>query len=151
MTIGPRIYNRVAASGASPLNITTPQTTDAAHSNAQIIQTPRHVSWTVRDGNTPGDCNVSVRSPFSNDGDSKSIFSNVIGRELSDSPRVDIYLRCWVDLMSNTVRTEAPNFMDLGIPAVNASDGFNAFGTPTNRIIRPLDGPHWPAPDHVFG
>ena len=36
------------------------------------------------------------------------------------------------------------------MPAVNPSDGFGIFGTPTTRIRRPTDGSHWCAPDHVF-
>ena len=51
----------------------------------------------------------------------------------------------------NAVRTKAPNFVNLGILAVNASDEFNNFGTPATIFRGPTDGPHWSAPDHVFG
>ena len=53
--------------------------------------------------------------------------------------------------MSDTIGTEAPNFVDLGLPAVNALDEFNTFGTPATRIIRLKNGPHWYVPDNVFG
>ena len=53
--------------------------------------------------------------------------------------------------MSKSVGTEAPNFVDLGLLAVNTSDEFNTFGTPATIIRRPTYGPHWSAPDHVFG
>ena len=56
-----------------------------------------------------------------------------------------------MDFTSNAVGTEAPNFLNLGLPAVNASDEFNTFGTPTTRFRRPLDVNHWYVPDHVFG
>ena len=35
-----------------------------------------------------------------------------------------------MELLSNVVVTEAPNFLDLGILSVNASDEFNTFSTP---------------------
>ena len=56
-----------------------------------------------------------------------------------------------MDFTRNTVETEAPNFVGLGILAVNELDEFNTFCTPATIIRRPTDGPHWPAPDHVFG
>ena len=56
-----------------------------------------------------------------------------------------------MDFTSNSVRYEAPNFLDLGLLAVNTSDEFNTFGTPDTRVISPTDGPHCYAPDHVFG
>ena len=63
--IDPRIDDRFATSGASTLKLATPQTTEVimekSRSNAQILRNPRHVSQTVRDGTTPGECNVSVR------------------------------------------------------------------------------------------
>ena len=51
---------------------------------------------------------------------------------------------------SNAVGTEAPDFLNLGILAVNISDEFNTFGTPDTKVRRPTDGPHWSALDHVF-
>ena len=93
----------------------------------------------------------SVDRKLSNDGDSTSIFSKVIGGELSHSSIAYLYLRCWMDFASNTVRTKAPHFVDLGLPAVNALDEFNIFVTPANRIRNLTDGSHGSAPDHVFG
>ena len=56
-----------------------------------------------------------------------------------------------MDFTSNTVRNEAPTFVNLGLLSVNASDEFNTFGTPATRVRRPTDGPHWSVPDLVFG
>ena len=95
--------------------------------------------------------NTSVNRNLANDGNYASIFSKVMGRELSHSSSTNLYSRCWVDFMSNYVGTEGPNFMDLGILDVNASYEFNTFGTPATRIIRPTYVPHCSAPDHVFG
>ena len=65
-----------------------------------------------------------VDENFANDWYSMSIFSKVIGHKLSHSPRADIYLRCQMDFTSNAARTEAPSFMYLLLPSVNASSEF---------------------------
>ena len=41
---------------------------------------------------------ASVDGNLANDGDSTSIFSKVLGRELSNSLSSDIYLRYWINL-----------------------------------------------------
>ena len=56
-----------------------------------------------------------------------------------------------MDFTSNADKTEALNFVNLGRPAVNASDKFKTFGTPATRLRRQIDRYHWSAPDHVFG
>ena len=67
MTIDPRIPDRVSTCGGTPRVHTTTNKkeviTDAAHSSARILWTHGHVSRTSRDGTTPRDGNVSVRSP----------------------------------------------------------------------------------------
>ena len=40
--------------------------------------------------------------------------------------------------------------MDLGLPAINTSNELGVFGNPATRIIKPTDGSHWSALDHVF-
>ena len=57
---------------------------------------------------------ASVDENLANDRDSTSIFSKVLGRELSDSLISDIYLHFHMDFMSNAVGTEATNFVNLG-------------------------------------
>ena len=56
-----------------------------------------------------------------------------------------------MNFLSNVVQTEAPQFVNLRIPVVNASNEFGILGTSTTRIIRLADGYHFSAPDHVFG
>ena len=56
-----------------------------------------------------------------------------------------------MDFMSNAIRTKAPNFVNLWLPAVSISDEFNTFGTPNIRVRRSTDGTHWSVPDHIFG
>ena len=53
--------------------------------------------------------------------------------------------------MSDAVGTEAPDFVHLGIPAINVSDKFNTFGTPSTRVRRLNNGYRWSASVHVFG
>ena len=48
-----------------------------------------------------------------------TIFSKLIGQELFHGSSTDIYLWCRADFTSNTVGTEGPNFMHLGIPDFN--------------------------------
>ena len=74
-----------------------------------------------------------------------------MGRDMSDSLSTDIYLRCRMEFTSNTVGTEAPDFVHLGIPADNALDEFNPFSTPTTRVRRLTDGSHCSATGSVFG
>ena len=56
-----------------------------------------------------------------------------------------------MDFTSNSVGTEAPNFVNLGITAVNTLDEFDTFGTPATRVRSPTVSSHWSAPGHVFG
>ena len=93
---------------------------------------------------------TSVNRKLPNYGGSASIFSKVIGCELSHGSSADLHLRCRMDFASNIVGTEAPHFVELGLPAVNTSDQVNIIGTTSTRIRRPEDGSHWAALDHVF-
>ena len=94
---------------------------------------------------------TSIDGNLAKNGDSTPIFSKVIGRELSYNSSPDIYSLCRVDLTSNSVGTEAPDFMHLGLPAVNTSDELRSFDTPGTIFGRPMDESNWSAPGHVFG
>ena len=84
-----------------------------------------------------------VDGKLANDGDSMSIFSRLLGRELFHSPSADIFLRCRMDFKSNAIRTKATNFMDLGLPDVNMLYELNTFVAHATRIRMPAYGPHW--------
>ena len=92
----------------------------------------------------------SVDGNLADDRDSTSLFRKVLDRELPESISAYIYLRFRMDFTSNSIRSEALNFVNLGLPVVNASYEFNTFGTPASRVRRPTYGPHWSAPDHIF-
>ena len=94
---------------------------------------------------------TSIDRNLPDDQDYASISRKVISLELSHGSSTDLYSRCPMEFASNVVQTKAPQFVDLGLPAVNISDEFSILGTPVTRIIRPTDGSHWSAPDHVFG
>ena len=94
--------------------------------------------------------NASVDDILPNAKDSTSIFSKVLGQELSGSLSNNIYLRCWMDFTSNVIGTKAPNIVNLGLSDVNLFVEFNAFGTPDTRVRRPTDVSHWSTPGHVF-
>ena len=52
--------------------------------------------------------------------------------------------------LRNVVQTELPQFVDLGILAINTFNESGVLGTPVTRILRLTDGSHWTAPGHVF-
>ena len=88
---------------------------------------------------------------FPNDRDSASVFSKVIGRKLSHGSRNDLYLRCWMNFLSNIFQIEAPQLVHLGLLDVNTLNEFGILGTPATRVRRPIYGSHWSALDHIFG
>ena len=94
---------------------------------------------------------TSVDRNLPDDQDSAYIFSKVIGCELSHGSSADFYLRYQMNFESNAVQTKAPQFMELGIPAVNTSNDFGIQVTPDTRTRSPMDGSHWSASDHIFG
>ena len=88
---------------------------------------------------------------FPNDQDSVSIFSKVIFCDFSHGSSDNLYSRCKMNFSSDFVQTDAPQFVDLGFPAINTSNELSVLGTLDIRIITQTDGSHWLAPDHVFG
>ena len=78
------------------------------------------------------DTSVDIKLP--GDQDYVSVFSKVIGREISHSSSDDLYLRCRMKFSSNFFQIEAPQFLDLWIPAINASNELGVLGNTTPRI-----------------
>ena len=75
---------------------------------------------------------VDGKSP--NYRDSASVFSKVIGRELSHGYSNDLYLCCGMNLLSNVVQTEAPKFVDFGLPAIITSNELSVLGNNATSI-----------------
>ena len=88
---------------------------------------------------------------LTNDSNSYSVFSKVIGCKLSHGSSNDLYLRCRMNFSSNFSQIEAPQFVDLGLPAINTFNESGVLGTTDTKIQRSTDGSHWTATDHVFG
>ena len=65
---------------------------------------------------------TSVDTKLANDGYYMPICSKEIGSELSHNSSGNLYSRFRVDFASNSVRTEAPHFVDLELLVVNTSD-----------------------------
>ena len=63
-----------------------------------------------------------------------SIFSKVIGHKLSDSSSDELYLRCRINFSGDAVQNQTPQFMDLGLPTINALDESSVLSTPAIRI-----------------
>ena len=79
------------------------------------------------------------------------IFSKVIGHKISDGSSDDIYSRCRLNFANDPIQTQAPHFMDMGLPTINILNESGVLGNPATKIQRPTDVSHWSAPDHVFG
>ena len=55
-----------------------------------------------------------------------------------------------MDLTSNAVGTKTLYFVHLELPSVNAPDELKTFGTPSNRVRKPIDGFNWSATGNVL-
>ena len=52
---------------------------------------------------------------------------------------------------SDIVKTEVPQLLDMGFPAINTLNESGVFGTPATSFRRLTDASHWSTQDHVFG
>ena len=71
-----------------------------------------------------------------------SIFTEVMSYKLSKSYIRDLYTRCRTNL--------APQFVDLGIPTIDALDKGASIWNPANRVGRPTYIAHSSALDNIF-
>ena len=91
-----------------------------------------------------------IHTNLTNNGDLTPTFSEEIGQELSHKSIADIYFRCRVKFTRNAIGTKSPDFMRLGLPAINTSDELGSFGTSATRVGRQMDGSNWSVSGHVF-
>ena len=94
---------------------------------------------------------AAVDVKFPNDINLASVFSKVMGHKLSDGIRGDLYTRCRMNCVADTVQKQTPQFMFLGLSNINALYESSGLSNTSTRIRRPTDGAHWSAPDPVFG
>ena len=162
----PKRVNRTEMDGSTPgdtcIDVRSPQANSPVLTGGTTVSTSWGISGSLQVGNkmqstspdkirdTPK-LDASVDRNFPGDWYYASIFSKVIGCELSHGSSTDLCSRCRMDFAINVVQTKAPQFVDLGLPAVNTSNEFGIIGTPATSIIRPKDGSHWSVLDNFFG
>ena len=78
-------------------------------------------------------------------------FSKVIVRKLFDESSADVYLHCGMNLTRDAVLAESPNFMNMGLSSVHASDELGSFSIFATIILRAIDGYKWIPPGHLIG
>ena len=71
------------------------------------------------------------------------IFSKVIGNETFPEEISDVYTRKSMDLGSNEVVAENPNFMDCRLLPANTTDKLKSVIVPTTRVERFTNGSNW--------
>ena len=58
---------------------------------------------------------------------------------------------CSMHLVADTLQTQIPQFVDLGLLNINALDESSGLSTPATIIRSPMDGANWSTPNHFFG
>ena len=92
-----------------------------------------------------------VDGRLTDDLDSESIFSKLIGHKIYNGSSGDLYMRCRMNFAADPVQTQTPQFMYLGISTINALDKSSGLSTPATRFQRSTNGANWSAQYHVFG
>ena len=80
-----------------------------------------------------------------------TIFRKVISDKLSGGSSWYLYTHCRTNLDKFPVQTHTPQFVYIGLLAINALDEGSGIITPSNRIQRPMNGTHWSALNHICG
>ena len=77
-------------------------------------------------------------------------WSTVIGSIFTNKSRDDVYARCWMNLVSHTVLSKSPNFLDFGLSSVNTMDELGSIFAPTIRIRLITHGSNWLLHSHFI-
>ena len=56
-----------------------------------------------------------------------------------------------MNLTADPVQTHTTQFVYLRLSTTNSLDEGSGLSTPTTRILRPMYGANWSAPNHIFG
>ena len=75
-----------------------------------------------------------VDEKFTNDLDSASIFSKVIGQKLPEGSSYDLYSCCRMKFKNDVVQTQTPYLMDLGLPDINTLNESGVPGTSSTML-----------------
>ena len=77
---------------------------------------------------------AAVDGKLSNNSDSTSIFSKIIGEKISNSSSQDPYTRFRINLEADTVQTHTPQFVDMELLTINVLDEGSGISTAATRI-----------------
>ena len=80
-----------------------------------------------------------------------SISRKAICDKLSGGSSGDLYTCCRMNFTADPIQIQTPKFVDLGFSTINALDEVSDRITLSTRILRPIDGAHWSAPNQIFG
>ena len=72
----------------------------------------------------------------------------IIGRKVVTNKSADVYVCRRMNFRSDTVLSENPNFMNLGLSPVNTTDKLESVPFPTTIFGRPKNGSNWLQPGH---
>ena len=87
--------------------------------------------------------NASINIISSKNRDPTPTWSKVRGRKFINESSTDVYVCIRMNIASDTVLRESPNFMDLGLLFVNTTDELRSVFYPTTRIGSSTHGPNW--------
>ena len=77
--------------------------------------------------------------------------SKAIGHKFTNEYSIDVTSRCQMNLRRDSVITESPKFMNMGLSSVHTLDELRSVFIPTTRIGRPADVSNWLPPYHRIG
>ena len=118
-----------------------------ARTGTQDISDPRR-SIIARRVRKADPLDVPIHGFLDVNGNSTSIFSKVIGVETVPGESDDINLRGGMNFAINSVLSESPNFVDLGLSPANAADKLKSVFAPSTRVEGLKDNSNWLASSH---
>ena len=83
-----------------------------------------------------------VDGKFPDDMYSASIFIKVTSHKISNGSSGDLYTRCRMNFVADSVQTQTPQIMDMGFSTINALDESSGISNPATIILRPTYGVH---------
>ena len=87
-------------------------------------------------------------SIFSEHGHPTPIFSKAIGCKATPEDSADVYTHKRIDVSSNSVFSESPNFMDFGLSPANTPYKLKSVIFPTTRVVKLTNRSVWIPPGH---
>ena len=159
----PREVIRTSRDGSTPRDVNTAIATDILtpprknfnstsnsptwNRNQDIASSRRSVITTTARNADPLD--APINQILDSHGHPKSIFSKVIGSKIVSGESADIYARERMDIASNFVVAESPNFMDFGLSPANTIDKLKSVIGTTTKVEGLTDSSDCLATRHI--